>query len=102
MVNRDRIYSLEDRIRISRPERLDIHNEERKITIAHRLLHRQLKKSAIGYNDGGYHNLRAALINRVEALSDYDLIVVLYGADPESTARIIQRKIYLEGKNHGK
>lgn len=100
-MDRDKIYNLDDRIRESHPAYLDIQNEERKITIANRLLHRQLKKSFTGYNDCGLHNLRAALINRVEALTDYNLIVVLDGEDPESTARIRWRKCYLEEVNHG-
>ncbi|MCC2255967.1 hypothetical protein LKD70_16365 [Ruminococcus sp. CLA-AA-H200] len=76
----------------------NIANEERKITIAHRLLHMRLRRFQGAYNDGGYHNLRAMLINRVEQASDYKLIVELDGADRRSTAKIWNRVDYL--KNH--
>lgn len=71
--------------------------EERKITIAHRLLHKRLQRG-FGYGDGGYHNLRAFLINRVEQQSNYRLIVELDGSDPESVAKIRNRDEYLKEK----
>ena len=77
---------------------MDIRIEEKKITIAHRLLHSRLRRSMCGYNDGGFHNLRAYLINRVERESNYELIVELDGADPQSVAKIINRKEWLREK----
>ncbi len=76
---------------------MNIKLEERKITIAHRLLHKRLRRG-FGYDDGGYHNLRAFLINRVEQQSNYKLIVELDGADPESVAKIRNRDEYLKEK----
>ncbi len=75
---------------------MDLKLEERKITIAHRLLHRRLQK--VGYDDGGYHNLRAILINRVEQQSNYKLIVEFDGSAPESIAKIRNRDEYLKEK----
>lgn len=65
---------------------MNIKLEERKITIAHGLLHKRLRRG-FGYDDGGYHNLRAFLINRVEQQSNYRLIVEFDGSDPESVAK---------------
>ena len=76
---------------------MDIKLEERKITIAHRLLHKRLRRG-FGYDDRGYHNLRAFLINRVEQQSNYKLIVELDGSDPEAVAKIRNRDEYLKEK----
>ena len=71
---------------------LNLEMEEKKITIAHRILHCTCRKSI--YGDSFYHNLRAMLIGRIEQLPDADLIVVLDGSDPSSVAEIRDRKEY--------
>lgn len=76
---------------------MNIKLEERKITIAHRLLHKKLRRG-FGYDDGGYHNIRAFLINRVEQQSNYKLTVELDYADPESVAKIRNRDEYMKEK----
>lgn len=74
---------------------MNIKDEERKIKIAHRLLHHKLRRSHFSYDDGGYHNLRAMLINRVEQESNGVLIVKLDGGDPKSIPKIVNRQEYL-------
>lgn len=71
--------------------------EEKKITIAHRVLHSHLRRMGnFGYQDGGWHNLRAMLINRVESATDYKMVVVLDGKDPESVAKIVDRQEHIK------
>lgn len=71
---------------------------ELKINIAHRALHNRIRRSIFGYDDGGWHNIRAMLINRVEQDSDYMLRVDLDGADPNSIAKILPEKEYFVHK----
>ena len=71
--------------------------EEKKITIAHRALHSHLRRMGrFGYQDGGWHNLRAMLINRVESATDYKMVVVLDEEDPESVAKIVDRQEHIK------
>jgi hypothetical protein len=70
--------------------------EEKKITAAHFGYMFYLKKHL--YNDGGWHNLRAFLINRVEQLSDYALIVSSNDNDWNPEFKIRDRKTYLKEK----
>ena len=72
--------------------------EEKKITAAHNGLLFHLRKSPCGYDDGGWHNVRAFLINRVEQLTNYRLIVVSDHDDCNPNYRIIDRKTYLKEK----
>ena len=48
------------------------------------------------YDDGGWHNLRAFLINRVEELTNYRLIVVSDNDRYHPNYRICDRKTYLK------
>lgn len=77
-------------------EMLDLAMEEKKITIVHRALHSMVRKGYQG--DSFYHNVRAALINRVEKASDHALIVDLEGANALSVAKVRNRKEYLKEK----
>jgi len=72
--------------------------EEKKIIAAHNAYLHHLKKY---YDDGGWHNLRAYLINRVEELTNYRLIVTwdddnIYAFSPN--IKIQDRKTYLKEK----
>lgn len=69
--------------------------EEKKIAAAHNayMYHTRYGR---WFGDGGWHNLRAFLINRVEQLSNYRLIVVF---DPDlynPNYKILDRKKYLK------
>lgn len=72
--------------------------EEKKITAAHNGLLFHLRKSPCGYDDGGWHNLRAFLINRVEQLTNYKLIVTSDEDDWNPNFKIRDRKTYLKEK----
>ena len=79
-----------------RLDNLDL--EVRKINAAHNgcMYHTRYGR---WFGDGGWHNLRAFLINRVEQLTKYRLIVV---SDKEDLSnpnyRICDRKTYLKEK----
>lgn len=76
-----------------RLDNLDL--EERKITIAHNAYMLHLKKY---YDDGGWHNLRAFLINRVEQLSNYALVVTSTLDNDNPDYHIRDRKTYLKDR----
>jgi len=76
--------------RIDKPE-----IEAKKITAAHNALMDHLRKY---YSDDGWHNLRAFLINRIEQLTNYRLIVVSDNDDAKPNYRILDRKTYLKEK----
>ena len=71
--------------------------EVKKITAAHNgyMYHTMY---GLWFSDGGWHNLRAFLINRVETLTNYRLIVVRNDDDSNPEYRILDRKTYLKEK----
>lgn len=69
--------------------------EEKKITAANNGYMFHMRKHL--YDDGGWHNLVAFLINRVEHLSNYELIVT-WTDDPLPVFKIRNRKEYLKEK----
>ena len=72
--------------------------EEKKITAAHNGLMFHLMRSPCGYDDGGWHNLRAFLINRVEQLSGYALVVTSSLDSDCPDYKICDRKTYLKDR----
>ena len=78
-----------------RLDNLDL--EVKKITAAHNgyMYHTRGFKF---HNDGGWHNLRAFLINRVEEITNYRLIVVsdILEDKYNPNYRILDRKTYLK------
>ena len=74
-----------------RLDRLDL--EEKKITAAHNAYMFHMKKH---YDDGGWHNLRAFLINRVEQATRYRLIVTWSHDEANPEYKILDRKTYLK------
>ena len=71
--------------------------EEKKITAAHNGLMYHTKYG-LWYDDGGWHNLRAFLINRIEQVSNYRFIVTFSHDDCNPNYKIKDRKTYLKEK----
>ena len=81
---------------------LDLSMEEKKLTVVHRTLLCTCRKHPLGCGDSFYHNIRAALISRIEQLSNHELIVDFQGENgsqnPDDVIKIRDRKEYLKEK----
>ena len=81
---------------------LDFAMEEKKLTVVHRTLLCTCRKHPLGCGDSFYHNIRAALISRIEQLSNHELIVDFQGENgsqnPDDVIKIRDRKEYLKEK----
>ena len=73
--------------------------EEKKITAAHNaLMYRTHYFNYFHSDDGGWQNVRARLINRVEQATDYKLVVTWSDDDFNPEYKIQDRKTYLKEK----